>query len=104
MKVTQGDIKLLPINIERDALFAHSWFTRAEGRDTLLRMGNAEHEIIPSTLDGERATMHEFIDLEARAGQTNHAVKKLNNKLGFVADGDEYTDENDLEWQNVKMN
>ena len=175
MKVLQGDIKLLPINVERDAPFAYSWFTRVEGRDTLLRMGNAEHEIMPSTLAGERATMHKFSELEVQNKQItraividdatigvvwielfenhgvkapsvhimignpdyrgrgigyealkrmieyarnelrfetiytrylaeNSAVKKLNNKLGFVADGDEYTDENGLEWQNAKMN
>ncbi len=84
MKVTQGDIKLLPINVERDALFAHSWFTRAEGRDTLLRMGNAEHEIMPSTLEGERATMQEFIELEAQNKQITRAIVVDDVTVGVV--------------------
>lgn len=84
MKVIQGDIKLLPINVERDAPFAHSWFTRAEGRDTLLRMGNAEHEIMPSTLAGERATMQEFIELEAQNKQITRAIVIDDVTIGVV--------------------
>lgn len=39
------NLELLKPDIERDAPFALSWFVRPEGKDTLLRMGNAEHEI-----------------------------------------------------------
>lgn len=39
-------------------------FTRPGGKQTLLSMGNAEHEIVESTLDRERTTIQEFINLE----------------------------------------
>jgi len=31
----------------------------------------------------------------------NDAVSGLNHSLGFLADGEPYTDENGLEWQNI---
>ena len=174
MNLCDDAVQLLKINAKRDAPFAYSWFARPEGRDTLLSMGNTEHEIAPSTLAGERATMQGFVDLEARGRQItraimvdnvtigvvwlelfenhgvkapsvhimignpdyrgrgigyevmkrmieyaknelhsetvytrylakNSAVKMLNNKLGFAADGDVYTDKNGLEWQNAVL-
>jgi len=158
---------------DRDARFALSWFEGTSGRDTLLKMGNAPSEILESTLEGELATLQEFIALEEegkqktwmlRYGETtigaawidlieNHGVKApslhlmigdpyfrgkgvgkavmttmigylkkngddtiysrhlvsnevvigLNRSLGFVSDGQSYVDENELEWQNVKL-
>jgi len=49
---------------DRDAPFAHEWFSGENGRDTLLRMGNTDIEIKPSTLDGEREVIEEFLQLE----------------------------------------
>lgn len=164
-------VQLLPPNVERDAPFAYSWFTRPEGRDTLLRMGNAEHEIPAPSLRAEQDRIQEFIELEAANKQITRAisvdgitigavwlelteqhgvkppslhimignpdyrgrgvgkqamlgmveiakthgyttiytrhlvqntiVKRLNDSLGFVEDGDEYTDQNGLVWQPV---
>jgi GNAT superfamily N-acetyltransferase len=34
---------------------------------------------------------------------SNTVVAKMNNGLGFINDGASYTDENSLEWQNVKL-
>lgn len=173
MKSNQSDIQLLMPDIERDAVFAHTWFTRPEGRATLLSMGNAEHEIEEMTLADHRRIMQEFLDFEREGKQItrvivadnktigvvwielyeNHDVKapsihimigdpdyrgkgigriamesmldyacntlghktiytrhlannlpvaRLNETLGFVKDGEKYTDENGLEWQNIK--
>lgn len=168
------DVELLKPNIERDAPFALSWFTRPEGKDTLLRMGNAEHEIPEPSLETETDRIKEFIQLEAENkqitrmisvdGETvgavwleliglrgvkapglhimignpdyrgmgigkkamleaielaknngykviytrhltdNTEIKKLNDSLGFVDDGDPYTDNNGLTWQHIKLN
>lgn len=175
MKIDREDIQLLVPDVERDAPFALDWFKGDDGKQTLLSMGNAEHEIVESTLDGERATIQEFIEFERDNKQItrmiivggvtigavwielfeNHGVKSpsihiilgnpeyrgkgvgtlvmkaamkyaieilgavtiysrylssnesiaaVNKKLGFKADGREYTDENGLLWQNVKLN
>jgi len=158
---------------DRDSVFALSWFDSENGRDTLLKMGNTPNEISAPTLEGERATIEEFLNLEIEGKQKtwmlrygevtigaawidlveNHGVKApsahlmigdplyrgrgigkvvmstmmtylqetghstvysrhlasnkavigLNNSLGFVLDGQAYTDENGLEWQNVKI-
>ena len=157
----------------RDAAFAFSWFNAEYGRDTLLKMGNTPDEITEPTLASERATLEEFLTLEAEGKQktwmmrynevtigaawidlvqnhglkapsihlmigdplyrgkgvgkatmsamidylkaagnstiysrhlvSNEAVIGLNHSLGFVPDGQAYSDENGLEWQNVKL-
>lgn len=168
------NIELLQPDIERDAPFALSWFTRPEGKDTLLRMGNAENEIPEPSLEAERERIREFIQLEAENKQItrmisvdsvtigavwleliemrgvkppslhimignpdyrgmgigkramiealeiarsmgykaiytrylthNAEIKKLNDSLGFVDDGEPYTDNNGLTWQHIKLN
>ena len=174
MKSISKDIQLLRIDVERDTPFAHAWFTRPEGRETLLSMGNAPHEIEDSTLEMQREIMQEFIELERQNKQItratvvdkvtigvvwielfeNHGVKapsvhimignpdyrgsgiglavmqsavhyvrddlhfdtvytrhlannsaiaKVNKAIGFVCDGEEYTDENKLTWQNALL-
>lgn len=75
IETTRDDIQLSPIDAERDAPFAHSWFIRPEGRDTLLRMGNAARDIADSTLEGERATMRQFINLEEQGKQITRAIR-----------------------------
>lgn len=166
-------VELLQPNVERDAPLALSWFTRPEGKDTLLRMGNAEHEIPKPSLKAERERLREFIQLEADGKQItrmisvdgvtvgavwleltesrgvkppslhimignpdyrgigigkiamleaikivkshgytvvytrhlthNTEVERLNKSLGFVNDGELYTDHNQLTWQPVKL-
>jgi GNAT superfamily N-acetyltransferase len=54
---------------ERDAAFALSWFDSEFGRDTLLKMGNAPDEIHEPTLEGELATIKEFLTLESDGKQ-----------------------------------
>lgn len=174
MVAKRNDIQLIKPNIDRDAPFALDWFERSEGRQTLLSMGNAEHEIEAPTLEGERSTIQEFIELECEQKQitrmivkdgktigavwielfenhgvkapsvhiilgnpeyrgqgigtsameaaihyvahvlgkdqvysrhlaANEAIASVNQKLGFVKDGDTYQDDNGLVWQNIVL-
>lgn len=82
--ISNGSYALLPLDIERDAPFAHSWFTRLEGHETLLSMGNAEHEIEPSTLEGERSIMQEFIQLEQAGEQITRMIIVDGKTVGVV--------------------
>jgi RimJ/RimL family protein N-acetyltransferase len=77
-------VRLLIPDVERDAPFAYEWFARPEGRDTLLRMGNAESEIEDSTLDGERKIMQEFLDLEKENKQVTRVITINNETIGVV--------------------
>lgn len=158
---------------ERDAVFAVGWFDSDSGLDTLLKMGNAPHEITGTSIEKELATLREFLSLEEQSIQKtwmirygektigaawidlieNHSVKapsihlmigdpsfrgrgigrsvmnaminyleengrksifsrhlvsntvvaRLNQSIGFIADGESYIDENGLEWQNIKL-
>lgn len=74
MKTDREDIYLLAPDVERDAPFALGWFSRSEGKQTLLSMGNAEHEIEKPTLKGEKVTIQEFIDLEKDNKQITRMV------------------------------
>ena len=84
MQSIRDDIILLPPNVNRDAAFALAWFRRPEGRQTLRSMGNAESDIQESTLEGERATMQEFIDLENNGRQITRAIVVDAKTIGVV--------------------
>lgn len=84
METDREDILLLTPNIERDAPFALDWFSRSEGRQTLLSMGNPENGIVAPTLDGERATIQEFIDLEKDNKQITRMIVMDNITIGAV--------------------
>ncbi len=84
MKTDREDIQLLTPNIERDAPFALDWFSRSEGRQTLLSMGNAENEIVAPTLDGEKATIQEFLDLEKDNKQITRMIIVDDITIGAV--------------------
>lgn len=47
-------------------------------------MGNAEHEIVESTLDGERATIQEFIDFERDNKQITRMINVGGITIGAV--------------------
>lgn len=60
-----------------------------------------------------KIAMLEAIDLAKNKGYkviytrhltNNTEIKKLNDSLGFVDDGDPYTDNNGLTWQHIKLN
>jgi len=58
------DLELVPPDPDRDAYFALAWFDSPYGKDTLLKMGNSESEIKKPSLEGEKKTLEEFIQLE----------------------------------------
>jgi len=84
MQTNDSTIQLLPPDIDRDAPFALSWFQRPEGHATLLSMGNAEHEIEPSTLESETAILREFIDLEQEEKQITRMIIVDQKTIGVV--------------------
>ena len=84
MNPKQPNIQLLAPNVERDAVFAHAWFTRPEGRATLLSMGNAQHEIGDMTLQDHRQIMQEFLDFEKEGKQITRVIVTDNKTVGVV--------------------
>ena len=66
----------------RDAPFALSWFKAPYGRETLLLMGNAEHEISVPSLTGEIQTLEKFIDLKERNEQLTWMLQVDNKTIG----------------------
>lgn len=84
MKAYRNDILLLEPDIDRDAPFAFDWFRGAKGRQTLLLMGNAAHEISPPTLKGEQATIKEFLDLEKEGRQITRMIVVGGVTIGAV--------------------
>jgi len=67
---------------ERDAKFAFNWFSRESGRDTLLKMGNAPHEIQVSSLEDEVETLREFLRLEDQGIQRTWMMRYDNKTIG----------------------
>lgn len=84
MQSSRDDVQLLVPNVERDSPFALNWFERPEGHATLLSMGNAENEIEPSTLEGEKATLREFLDLEKDNKQITRMIIVDSRTIGAV--------------------
>jgi RimJ/RimL family protein N-acetyltransferase len=76
------DIILVAPNPERDAPFAVNWFTSRFGKETLLLMGNAEHEIHASTVESERQIMEEFMDLEKENKQLTWMIRDHDKTIG----------------------
>lgn len=84
MKTDREDIQLLVPSVERDAPFTLDWFSRSEGKQTLLSMGNVEHEIATPSLDGEKVTIKEFIDLEKDNKQITRMIVVDGITIGAV--------------------
>lgn len=51
----------------------------------------------------EIAKTHGYTTIYTRHLVHNTAVKRLNDSLGFVNDGDAYTDQNGLVWQHITL-
>ena len=66
----------------RDASFALSWFEAESGKDTLLKMGNAPDEITEPSLEGEIATIEEFLTLENEGKQKNWMLRYGETTIG----------------------
>ena len=67
---------------DRDACFALSWFEAESGRDTLLKMGNAPDEITEPSLEGELATLKEFLTLENQGKQKTWMLRHGETTIG----------------------
>jgi len=67
---------------DRDAVFAFDWFRSESGRDTLLKMGNAPHEINEPRLEDERATLEEFLTLERDGKQITWMLRHGDQTIG----------------------
>jgi len=80
----QRDYSLVKPDPDRDAPFAVAWFTSAYGKETLLRMGNLENSIKESTLDGEKETLVEFLELEKQQKQITWMICTDEKTIGAV--------------------
>lgn len=67
---------------KRDAPFTLGWFESSHGRETLLLMGNAEHEIATPSLETELKTLQEFVDLKASSKQLTWMLQIDNKAIG----------------------
>lgn len=84
MKSNRKDIQLLVPDVERDAPYAFDWFSGPKGVETLLSMGNAKHEIVTPTLEGEQETIKKFIDLERDNLQVTRMILVDNKTIGAI--------------------
>lgn len=174
LQTSLADLSLVDPNPTLHAPVTLRWFESEYGKETLLLMGNAEHEISAPTLKNETQILEEFVDLNkenkqltwmlqfgheiigvawieltenhnvqppsihlmignkdyrgkgigkatmlaliqyikenietttiySRHLKSNVVVANMNQGLGFTNEGDPYTDDNELEWQNVKL-
>ncbi len=71
-------------NPAKDAPFAVAWFAGDTGKGTLLSMGNAESEIVESTLDGETKKLEEFVALEEQNKQVTWMIHADDKTIGAV--------------------
>lgn len=77
-------IDIREVNSDIDAMSAHKWFSQPSGSDTLRLMGNAEHEIKPSSYESEHATFVEFQDLESKGEQVTRTICVNDTVIGIV--------------------
>jgi predicted GNAT family N-acyltransferase len=77
-------LTLIKPNPSRHAPITLSWFTSENGRETLLLMGNAEHEIETPSLDSEQQTLQEFVDLEAKNEQLTWMIELKRHVIGVA--------------------
>ncbi len=80
LRTSLPDLILVKPNPLLHAPITLSWFTSENGKETLLLMGNAEHEIKTPSLDSERQILEEFIDLESRNEQLTWMIE-FNQRL-----------------------
>lgn len=77
-------LELAVPNPDRDAPSAFAWFSSSMGKDTLLRMGNAENEISEPSFKAEVERLKEFIQLEGRSKQITRMVVYKGITIGAV--------------------
>ena len=84
MQPNRPDIQLRTPDIVIDPPFALGWFNGAEGKATLLSMGNAENEIKTPSIETETETIHEFIALEKSSKQVTRMITVDGKTVGAV--------------------
>lgn len=82
MRTSIDGLFLVDPNPIRDAPFALNWFKAPYGRETLLLMGNAEHEINIHSLKGEIQTLEKFIELNKRNEQLTWMLQVDDKTIG----------------------
>jgi len=61
-----------------------SWFESQDGRETLLLMGNAEHEIETPSLQAEIEILQEFVELEEKNEQFTWMIQYDGDVIGVA--------------------
>ena len=75
---------LIEPNPTQHAPVTIDWFEADYGRETLLLMGNAEHEIETPSLESEMQILQEFIDLENKNEQLTWMLQFDNRIIGVA--------------------
>jgi RimJ/RimL family protein N-acetyltransferase len=71
-------------DVGRDAPFALSWFESPSGKETLLLMGNVEHEISIPSLKEEADRINDFLVLEKQHEQLTWMILYEDKTIGAV--------------------
>lgn len=78
------DLTLIDPDPIRDAPVTLRWFEADYGRETLLLMGNAQHEITTPSLESEIAILQEFIELDQMNRQRTWMMKFRDEIIGVA--------------------
>lgn len=78
------DLSLIKPNPLLHAPITLSWFTSENGKETLLLMGNAEHEIETPSLNSEKEILEEFVDLEGKNEQLTWMIEFEQHIIGVA--------------------
>jgi len=78
------NLRLIEPNPLRDAPITLSWFESKYGKETLLLMGNAEHEIGTPSLKSEIQTLEEFVNLREKNEQLTWMIQTENKVIGVA--------------------
>ncbi|MDB5187224.1 MAG: hypothetical protein JWM07_696 [Candidatus Saccharibacteria bacterium] len=78
------DLALIKPNPLQHAPITLSWFMSNNGKETLLLMGNAEHEIETPTLENEIQILEEFVELEVNNAQITWMIEFDKRVIGVA--------------------
>lgn len=78
------ELNLVKPDPRRHAPVTLSWFTSENGKETLLLMGNAEHEIETPSLSGELKILEEFVELEHNREQLTWMIEWSREIIGVA--------------------
>ena len=84
LKTTLPSLTLIKPNPILHAPITLSWFNSEYGTETLLLMGNAEHEIKVATIDSEIQILEEFVELENKNKQLTWMIEFEKGIIGVA--------------------